>query len=392
MDRICFVVQRYGLEVNGGSELYCRLFAEKLTKHYKVEIYTTCSLDYITWKNKYPAGKEMINGVLVRRFPVSEIRNVKRFDKIGSRVLGNNTHSDEDEIQWIRAQGPVCDVLLDALQKHHKEYKAVLFMTYLYYLSAMGLPRGFQNAILIPTLHDELPAHLRYYQKVFESAKGFIWNAPAEKAFALKQYRGLEQIPGTMAGIGIDVPPGELPALPGSLEEGNYIVYAGRIDESKGCGWMFKVFCSYIKEYGRDIKLVVMGKEVLKVPKHDSIVYLGFVSDEVKFSVIKHAKALVLFSEFESLSMVVLESMIMGRPVLVNGRCEVLKDHCTFSNAGFYFYTYREFAEELEYMYTHEKEYHVMCENGKKYVRENYQWDGIIGRVRNLIELVAKEA
>lgn len=389
MEKICFVVQRYGLEVNGGAELYCRLLAEKLISHYEVHVYTTCAQDYVTWKDEYAPGIECINGVTIHRFRVEEERDLDIFNRLSQKVYNNPIHSTAKELEWIHSQGPVCDSLLRELQSVHIEYKTVIFMTYLYYLSAMGLPKHFENAILIPTLHDEPPAYLRYYQSVFESAKGFIWNAAAEKRFAQKRFKNLERIPGIFAGIGIDIPSGVMPKLPESLDEQDYIVYAGRIDESKGCKKMFDSFLRYRKEYQGNIKLAVMGKEVLKVPKDDSIVYLGFVSDEMKFSVIKNAKALVLFSEFESLSMVVLESMIMGRPVLVNGKCEVLKDHCTNSNAGFYFYNYREFAEELEYLCTHDKEYQLMCENGKKYVHENYRWEVIIDRIIGLIEQIS---
>ena len=38
MKRIAFVVQRYGLEVNGGAELQCRQLAEHMSKMYDTEI------------------------------------------------------------------------------------------------------------------------------------------------------------------------------------------------------------------------------------------------------------------------------------------------------------------------------------------------------------------
>ena len=42
-------------------------------------------------------------------------------------------------------------------------------------------------------------------------------------------------------------------------------------------------------------------------------------------------------SYFESLSMVALEAWALGRPVLANGRCDVLKGQCIRSNAGLYY-------------------------------------------------------
>ncbi len=385
-EKIAFVCQRYGLEVNGGSELLCRQLAEKLAGYYDVEVYTTCAIDYVTWKNEYRPGTEEINGVTVHRFLNARQRDQQSFDQISQRVFANSAHSDGEETTWIEEQGPVCPELLDELAKRHLEYKAVIFMTYLYYLTAKGLPMGFENALLIPTVHDEPPVHLRYYDRVFSAAKGIIWNTPEERAFAERRFPKIRNTPGILAGVGVDVPEGQLPEIPEDLRSVPYITYAGRIDESKGCGEMFRYFEVYKRQYGGALKLVLMGKAVMDIPKYPDIISLGFVSDETKFAVMASAKALVLFSQFESLSMVVLESMMMGRPVLVNGKCEVLKGHCTRSNAGLYFTTYQEFAGTLNYLLTHPAQYGTMRKNAVKYVEENYRWERIVEAIYQLIE------
>lgn len=69
-----------------------------------------------------------------------------------------------------------------------------------------------------------------------------------------------------------------------------------------------------------------MGKAVCEIPKHPDIISLGFVTDEDKFDGISGAKALILPSKFESLSISVLEAMTLSKPVIVNGICDVLKD------------------------------------------------------------------
>ena len=47
--RLCFVIQRYGLEVAGGSELHCRWLAGRLAGRHQVQVATTCALDYLEW-------------------------------------------------------------------------------------------------------------------------------------------------------------------------------------------------------------------------------------------------------------------------------------------------------------------------------------------------------
>lgn len=385
MTKIAFVCQRYGEEVNGGAELHCRQVAERLSGLYDVTVYTTCALDYVTWANHYMPGTEIINGVRVIRFRVEAKRNDRDFARI-SRLVMNIPHTDAQEDKWIDKQGPLCPQLIEALKQEYDQYTVVFFMTYLYYTTARGLPLGFPNAALIPTVHDEPPVYLRYYDKVFAAAKSIVWNTETERRFAEGRFPFLLNTPGDIVGVGIECPTGELPPIPKELKSGNFLVYAGRIDESKGCAEMFQYFRKYKKRHPSDLQLVLMGKPVMDVPKESDIVNLGFVSEEMKFAVMAESLSLVLFSRFESLSMVVLESLLMGRPVLVSEHCEVLKGHCIKSNAGLYFNNFNEFEATVNWMLSHPEEYAVMRENGKKYVEENYRWNVIIEKYRKLIQ------
>ena len=168
---------------------------------------------------------------------------------------------------------------------------------------------------------------------------------------------------------------------------GDYIIYVGRIDEGKNCPEMFRYFMEYkTRNPESGLKLVLMGKPVCKIPKHKDILSLGFVSEEDKFSGISGAKALVLPSEFESLSISVLEAMTLSVPVIVNGRCEVLKGHCVKSNGGLYYTNYFEFEGILRYIFSHEGEYALMRKNAKKYIDDNYCWEVIIDSFKEVID------
>ena len=194
-------------------------------------------------------------------------------------------------------------------------------------------------------------------------------------------------------GVGVDVPAqvdSERFKKKYNLDE--YIIYVGRIDEGKDCPRLFKYFLEYKKRNKNNLKLVLMGKAVCDIPKSPDIISLGFVSDEDKFDGIKGAKALILPSKFESLSISVLEAMTLSIPVIVNGICDVLKGHCVKSNGGLYYKNYFEFEGCVNYMLEHPEEYKMLCANARKYVEDYFQWDDIMKKFDRIIERVGNSS
>jgi hypothetical protein len=72
--------------------------------------------------------------------------------------------------------------------------------------------------------------------------------------------------------------------------------------------------------------------------------------------------------------MVALEAWGLGRPVLANGRCDVLRGQCIRSNAGLYYETYDEFVESLYALESNGPLNSVLGRNGREYFRHHYAW------------------
>ena len=127
--KIAIINQRYGLEVNGGSELYSRQIAEKLIAKYDVEVLTSCAVEYVKWSNYYKEGVEQINGVTVRRFKTLHEREPKVFSALDSMMLSNPHIEEEISEQWIEHMGPYCPELVEYVDKHQDEYEAIIVVT-----------------------------------------------------------------------------------------------------------------------------------------------------------------------------------------------------------------------------------------------------------------------
>lgn len=390
MKKIAIINQRYGLEVNGGSELYSRQIAERLTAKYEVEVLTSCAIEYVKWANHYQEGVENINGVTVRRFKTLHERVPKVFSALDSQML---THPEADEDlsnRWIEQMGPYCPQLVDYVDSHQDEYDAIIVVTYLYYPAVKSIVRVKNKAIFIPTAHQEPFIHFKMYREVFEAPKAYVFLTDEEKQLVHDIFHN-EDIPYEVMGVGVEVPAVvDADRFRQKYHLDNYIIYVGRIDEGKDCPRLFRYFMEYKKRVKNDLKLVLMGKAVCDIPKHKDIISLGFVSDEDKFDGIKGAKALVLPSKFESLSISVLEAMTLSKPVIVNGICDVLKGHCVKSNGGLYYKNYFEFEGCLNYMLQHEEVYEMMCKNARQYVEDYFQWDDIMRKFDRIIEKVGE--
>src|SRR4029434_10939646 len=114
--RLAVVVQRYGADINGGAELHARYIAERLSRHADVEGVTTCARDYVTWRNERPVGVEQVNGISVRRFPVTHERDPNHFGRLSRRVF-DQRHSIGDELAWLDSEGPASPPLIDYLEQ-----------------------------------------------------------------------------------------------------------------------------------------------------------------------------------------------------------------------------------------------------------------------------------
>lgn len=386
MDKIAFVVHRYGLDVNGGAEYHCRVLAEHMTSRYEVDVLTSCARNSLPWDNAYHAGMEKINQVNVYRFPVERTRDDILFEELSKKV-GKGEKDIEEE--WISQVGPCCPSFVPFLEENADKYEAVIFLTYAFYFTVKGMGLQLKNSILLPTAHDDASIRLPIYREVFRAPGAFLYNSVEEREFILKNFH-TEAKPSRLTCVGIDTPEAEAYLLPDLLKpyKENYIIYVGRVSNGKNFSELNRDFIEYKRRHPSSLKLVVIGRtdDKMTLTYSEDIIYAGFVTEEEKTAALANAKLLVMPSLYESLSLVILESMAVKRPVLVNGKCAVLKGQCIRSNAGLYYTDYFEFEAALDYMLSNKEAYQQMCHNGYRFVKENYSWDKVAADVSSLIE------
>src|SRR5205814_10152997 len=155
-------------------------------------------------------------------------------------------------------------------------------------------------------------------------------------------------------------------------------------------GELFAHFQRYARAFPRGLDLVLVGSAIIDVPKHPRIHHLGFVDDRDKFDAMAAADLLIMPSYFESLSMVALEAWGLGRPVLANGRCDVLKGQCIRSNAGLYYENYPEFLETLHAIEHNRWLSLALGRNGRQFFRDNYDGPVIERKYLDLLAELSK--
>jgi glycosyltransferase involved in cell wall biosynthesis len=403
--RLAVVVQRYGDSVNGGAEAHARLLVRALSPHAQIDVLTSRAIDYRDWIPTMPAGIELQDGTRVIRFdhpPAARgrdrhtpIRHKLRFavrrwlDRSQPMVLQPSGNPVTDGERFLVAQGPTMPGLLQWLREHGTQYSALFFMTARFHPSAMGVFMQPRRSVLIPTLHEEKAMFLPHFHRVFRAPRHILYNTGSEQRLAHRLY-GADLASGSVCGIGVDFEAASTPSAlpPAATGAAPYLLYLGRVDRGKNCDSLFRQFRRWADD-GGTARLLVAGKLAMTPPTDPRIEYVGFVDERGKWALLHNATALVIPSRKESLSMVLLEALAAGTPVIANRDSEVLADHLRAAGIGFTYSDDGEFAAALRALLQRDdRQREADRQRGRTYVQQHYAWPVITRKLLDTIEQI----
>lgn len=384
--KFLYSVQRYGEEIVGGSESACRFFAENLVRlGHEVTVVTSCALSYVDWADHFDPGVTELNGVRIVRLPVLHRRDPVHFAELSERIVVDPAGAGyADQIRWLREMGPILQGHDRVLRREAEGVDAAIFMTYLYPTTVFGVAAlsGLVPIVLQPTAHDEPPARLPMYRALFQRADGFLFLTDEERDIARKIFHAPRE--GTVTGIGMDV--GQVAGHAREFREAHglaedpYILYLGRIDVYKGVSELMRYFVEYKGRNPSDLRLVLAGEQVMPMPDVDDIRYVGFLDERSKVDALAGSRMLVQSSPFESFSLVLCEAWLQRRPVLVQGRSEVLTGQCLRSGGGIPYRGFAEFEAALDLLLGDSQLSAELGDSGHDFVVSSYSWESVMTR------------
>ena len=136
--KLAVAVQRYGADINGGAERHARYIAEH------------------------------------RRFAVDRERHPDDFGRHSRRVF-DHEHSVEDELAWLRSEGPTSRRMVDHLATGGFDY--VLLFSYRYYHAYQAARRLASKAILVPPAERYPAVGLSIFGPGFRSVRDIMYNS-----------------------------------------------------------------------------------------------------------------------------------------------------------------------------------------------------------------------
>lgn len=384
MKKIGFVTPWFGMDIPGGAEAELReLVVHLRDTDLEFEVLTTCVKSFNSdWnENYYREGMSVENGIKVRRFRADQ-RDSAAFDSINWKLMQHIAVTREEEEVFIREMVNSSE-LYRFMRENNDEYELFVFIPYMFGTTYHGVNVNPAKAVLIPCFHDESYFYMEIFKELYSKVAGIIYNARPEMELAEKNY-GLQGIKQIVMGIGMDTDiSGDASRFRGKYHiKTPFLIYAGRKDAGKNVDLLLRYFSEYHKRQLSDLGLVLIGGGNIDIPKEisDRVYDLGFVDKQDKYDAYAAAELLCQPSQNESFSLVIMESWLCGKPVLVNNKCIVTKSFASESNGGLYFNDYFEFEGAVNYILLHKNEAWTMGDNGKRYVVNHFAWDRIIDK------------
>lgn len=410
MKKIAIVIHRFGKDVNGGAEVHAKMISDHLSPYYDIDILTTTIKDWNDRSLDYPEGAESEDSINIIRFGTikfdeKKFKSLKKRAKTGRKIrlalfslnilkyfsawFTSTKIFKSKEKMYFEQYAAHSPQLLSYIRDNQDKYDAIIFMTYYFSNTLFGGLIAPHKSILVPTAHKEKEIFFSLYSELFSKVRHIAFNTTAEKKLC-EDIFGKHLSNRSVVATGIELKPSlDWESVKGKYNlPDNYILYLGRVTYGK-INTLLDDFIDFKRNDNSNIKLVLTGGIDSNIPvdKSSDIIFTGFVSEEEKSAIIEHATLMVNPSRFESLSLLLLEGLSKGIPVLVNGKCDVLKEHCFLSDGACTYYTSRsEFKSKLQVLLSSDSIMIEMSQKGKKYVDENYSWETIVSKFRRIID------
>ena len=390
--RILFVVQRYGEEVAGGAELCCRQFATRLAdRGHRVEVATSRAQSALDWADVYPSGTTTLGGVTVHRFDGTGPRDNRAFEAKTVEVLWSGTLVPlVEQAEWRRLQGPALPDLVPWLTGRAAGFDVAVHFSYLYTPTWAGLPvtSGLVPTVLHATAHDEPAFWLPVFDDLFARPTGYVWFTEEERELLVR--RGAPRR-GSVIGIGTDLDsPGDGTRFRTRFDLGDrpYLLVVGRVEAGKGSEELVEFFEAYKERNPGPLALVLVGPAEDR-RSHPDIIYTGFVDDRTRGDALAGALALAQPSFFESFSMVLTEAWAHRRPVVAQGRTDVLVGQVRRSGGGVWYSGFAEFEAAVDLLAASPETADALGRAGRRYVEEEYRWSTVLDRYEEVLRRTA---
>lgn len=399
--RIAFISPRLAGDgaVGGAETLLFNLASLARDAGFDVEFLTTCAKNHVTWENELPPGETSKDGIKVIRFPVNPSRDAALFLSLQARISGGETLGTAQEAAWL-ANNVCSDALLGYAEA--KGFDRIVTGPYLFGLSITAAQRFPYKTVLVPCLHDEPFARIGMVEEMFKSIHAFCFNTACERSLAARLY-GLEfDTSGPdakhSAVAGFALAPFVASAERGRALAGSdapYLLFCGRREPLKGTPLLVDYWNAYRKTHPESrLKFVFTGFGDIERPEglENEIVDLGFVSEQDKHDLMAGALAFCHASVNESLGIVLLESWLAGRPVLVLSQGEVLTSQTKAAGGGLWFANCAEFIEAVDWLLENLNGAEALGRAGRAWTLENYSAAAVSQRLKNVLILdIGKE-
>ena len=329
----------------------------------------------------------------MHRFPV-DARDRRAFTRVNTALLrtsdlkrGVSPLDADDEATFFR-EGIRSHALASAITERAARYDAIVLLPYLYGPIVDGVARAGRRALLQPCLHDEAYAYLDDIAEAHFAARRLLFNSTGEAELARRLYGPGIAAKSRVLGLGIDAPTAvSAEAVSGFLpQRERYVLYLGRQDSTKNLSLAVGAFDAYRRRYrATQLKLVLVGDRSASYARHEGIVDLGYVSEDAKWTLLAHARALVQPSLNESYSRAIFESWLTGRPVVAHASCLATALAVQEAGGGWIAETATEWEAAFARIDGDDRELTIHGENGRRYARQYAAWDGVLDRFEGIV-------